>query len=561
MRKIIAALLLLFTSQVFSQDVTGNLITGTFNNTTTTNNCGGTSGGTQAAYLSTTGIVCWGYVQSTIAKTIAINQALSGSGVKVGGYNYSWDYYNSDYHSGTLSATIRLTGPSGQTLETYNYSMNDDTGSKWKTMSGTQDFTQQYGLANVGNLDVSFTGKDSRFWAGWYGPAIKSVNIGLKYTSAPIDPCVTDVLSSPSCPGYAQAYLTQQCSANPLYSIECPGYAIAYHDQQCAANPLYMSDCPGYQQAYYNQQCSINPLYDTGCPGYAKAYFNQQCTSNPLYDNLCPGYAQAYYNQQCTANPLYDTGCPGYQQAYFNQQCQANGLYSQQCPNYATAYAKQQVLQQQNISTTPTATTTVATPPVTNTVSNTGTVQLVADSNVNNAITPPATTSATSVSPASPVSVVNAQPVAQNTVQQAAQPPAPTPTQAAAQQEAKQEQGKTEQKVANTVEKKMDSGAKGDQQKMKEAVAKVQKEIAKESKDAKTIEAQVATQGLVVGSMNFVPGFDAYKNALIPDINALLMARQYEKPVVDNQRAQRRLSGANETRWQQMVDSQYQIGK
>ena len=62
-------------------------------------------------------------------------------------------------------------------------------------------------------------------------------------------------------------------------------------------------------------------------------------------------------------------------------------------------------------------------------------------------------------------------------------------------------------------------------------IVTVQKEIAKESKDAKTIEAQVATQGLVVGSMNFVPGFDAYKNALIPDINALLMARQYEKPV------------------------------
>jgi uncharacterized protein involved in cysteine biosynthesis len=96
---------------------------------------------------------------------------------------------------------------------------------------------------------------------------------------------------------------------------------------------------------------------------------------------------------------------------------------------------------------------------------------------------------------------------------------------------------------------------------MKDAVAKVQKEIAKEAQEAKTIEAQVATQGLVVGSMNFVPGFDAYKNALIPDTNALLMARQYQKPVVDNQRVQRRLSGANELRWQQMVDSQYQIGK
>jgi hypothetical protein len=219
------------------------------------------------------------------------------------------------------------------------------------------------------------------------------------------------------------------------------------------------------------------------------------------------------------------------------------------------------LLQQQNVSTTPTTTTNVSVLPTTNTVSNNGTVQLVADTNVNNAITPPATTSATSVSPASPVSVVNTQPVAQNTAQQAAQPPAPTATQAAAQQEQKQDQGRTEQKVANTVEKKMDSGVKGDQQKMKDAVAKVQKEIAKEAQDAKTIEAQVATQGLVLGSMNYVPGFDAYKNALIPDTNALLMARQYQKPVVDNQNVQRRLNGANEFRWQQIVDSQYQIGK
>jgi hypothetical protein len=184
----------------------------------------------------------------------------------------------------------------------------------------------------------------------------------------------------------------------------------------------------------------------------------------------------------------------------------------------------------------------------------------VSDTNVNNAITPPSTTSttsATSVSPASPVSVINTQPVTQTVTQQATTQSAPPPAQVAAQQEQKQEQTKTEQKVANTVEKKMEPGAKSD---MKAAVAKVQKEIAKESKEAKSMEAQVATQGLVVGSMNYVPGFDAYKNALIPDTNALLMAKQYEKPVVDNQRAQRRMSGASDSKWQQMVDSQYKIG-
>lgn len=395
------------------------------------------------------------------------------------------------------------------------------------------------------------------------GMSMSSVPSLIEYGSTG-NVCTSNPLASPSCPGYAEAYFNQQCSANPLYAVNCPGYAQAYFEQQCSINPLYNSGCPGYAQAYFDQQCSLNPLYNNQCPRYAVAYKSQQCNLNPLYATDCPGYADAYKTQQCNANPLYATDCPGYAQAYFAQQCEANGLYNQQCPNYSQAYAKKQLLDQQNVATTPNTNTTATVTATTNTVSTTGTVQLVADTNVNNAITPPATTSttsATSVSPASPVSVINSQPVAQNTVQQAAQPPAPTQTQVAAQQEQKQEQNKTEQKVANTVEKKMDSGAKGDRQKMRDAVAKVQKEIAKEAQQAKSIEAQVATQGLVVGSMNYVPGFDAYKNAIVPDVNALLMAKQYEKPVVDNQRAQRRLSGANESKWQQMVDSQYQIGK
>jgi hypothetical protein len=323
------------------------------------------------------------------------------------------------------------------------------------------------------------------------------------------------------------------CTSNPLADPACPGYAEAYFNQQCSANPLYAATCPGYQQAYYTQQCSINPLYDSGCPGYAGAYFSQQCTANPLYDSLCPGY----------------------QQAYFNQQCENDGLYSQQCPNYAAAYAKKILFEQQGIATT------VSTSG--GTVNNDTNHTTTSTTPTSGSTTQPETTSATSttsVSPAAVISVIRpAEPIA--TSQQQNQQPQSQPPQEQAQKQ--QEERKTENQVANKIEKSVGGGdgAKGDKQKMKDAVAKVQKEIAKESQEAKTIEAQVATQGLVVGSMNFVPGFDAYKNALIPDTNALLMARQYQKPVVDNQRVQRRLSGANELRWQQMVDSQYQIGK
>lgn len=118
--------------------------------------------------------------------------------------------------------------------------------------------------------------------------------------------CVSDPLSSPNCPGYAAAYKTQQCTINPLYDPSCPGYAEAYKTQQCSINQLYDPSCPGYAQAYFNQQCTINPLYNQSCPGYAQAYFNQQCTANPLYNAQCPGYGAAYAKQMALKSAQQD---------------------------------------------------------------------------------------------------------------------------------------------------------------------------------------------------------------------------------------------------------------
>ena len=83
------------------------------------------------------------------------------------------------------------------------------------------------------------------------------------------------------------------------------------------------------------------------------------------------------------------------------------------------------------------------------------------------------------------------------------------------------------------------------------------KELAKKAGEAATMEAQTATQGLVVGLMGYVPGFSAYQNAIVPDVLGAQVARQYHKPTVDNRSAQRQLSGSNELRWKEMVDSQY----
>lgn len=373
--------------------------------------------------------------------------------------------------------------------------------------------------------------------------------------------CSISPLYSTQCTGYAQAYHDQQCSLNALYMSDCTGYAAAYKSQQCAADPLYATDCPGYAVAYKNQQCSLNPLYATDCAGYAVAYHDAQCRANPLYMSDCTGYQQAYLTQQCNISQLYSTSCPGYQQAYFNQQCQLNGLYDRTCPNYATAYAAKNVLPTTSATTTttPVAVATVTTTETSTAASNPA-AAAISDPTVAAAVSAPSTTSATSVTSVTSV-VTTTAPVSTATnptaaATAAAVNPAPVSVSPATAQAQAVETKKTDNAVAS-VERK--SG--GNKENARAAATERAKELAKEAGNAKTMEAQTATQGMVVGLMGYVPGFSAYQNALVPDVNATQMARQYNKPNVDNRSAQRRLSGSSELRWQEMVDSQYKLGE
>jgi hypothetical protein len=69
---------------------------------------------------------------------------------------------------------------------------------------------------------------------------------------------------------------------------------IASNGNLCVTNPLSSPSCPNYVQAYQDQQCSLNALYSPSCAGYEQAYFNQQCSINALFNNQCQGYAEAY---------------------------------------------------------------------------------------------------------------------------------------------------------------------------------------------------------------------------------------------------------------------------
>jgi len=499
---------------------------------------GGFSGGNTPAFNAGTNTIIFGYITASATQTIAINQALAaaGTGLKIGGYSYAWSIENDPLSGqyGTLMGTVSLKDSAGSTLQSYNYNYNTYT-TGFENKSGTQWFPQDYSLSTVSDLVVSFSGKDARFWAGYYGPRVRSPSIKLEYT---VDLCASNPLSDPSCPGYQAAYTTQQCSINPLFDPSCPGYQTA----QCSINPLFSPACPGYQAAYTTQQCSINPLYDKSCSGYQSAYLNQQCSLNPLYDSSCPGYAAASLSQQC----------------------QADGLSSTQCPNYAEEYAKKNIL---GISTSSSTTTTSSSTSSPNTVSKTeasttvssdGKVETKVSKTGDSAVDSVIESKTTSASPSDTTASVKLTPSTggQNVVTQTNTQTQPAKT------ETKTTTSNNNQQATGTLraersESKSSSNEGKSNSEIKQAAQEKAREEIKKAERATTFETQVAVQVNVISSMNFVPGFSAYAQSNIPDILDRQLKKQYGKDVIDNRQAGRRLFGASDARHQEMVDGQY----
>ena len=407
-----------------------------------------------------------------------------------------------------------------------------------------------YEKINLGssNVSIGMIGDPSKnefvqhYWSPAGTPVTANSFTSWNVSGTGIDLCAVDPLSSTTCAGYQQAYLTQQCSANPLYNSVCPGYA----------------------EAYFTQQCSISSLYNPACPGYAQAYFTQQCSLDPLYNSECPGYAQAYFNKQCSLDTLYSKDCPGYAEAYFNKQCSLDALYDSRCEGYKTAYATKYLTSTSTTATSTSTTTTTATATnaaestVPTTVTSSAATVTVVSSTVDSVIKTPDTTSASSpTSLTGATSVIKPAPIAAGPMPSATTPTAtpataPAPAQSQRQTEQRQEQRKTDTAVAQ-VERRTE----GNRENAKKEANEQAKEVAREAAGAKTMEQQVATQGLLVGLIGYVPGFNAYQATIVPDILGATIARQYGKPPVDNRAIQRGLTGASDQRWQQMVDSQY----
>ena len=493
---------------------------------------GGLTGGPIPAYNPATDTVIFSYTRQQVAQQIAINEALRGSGLALLGYSYSWQISNYGYNSGTLSGVVDL--KKGNTvLEsfTHNYGAQSK---DFVWYSGLQPFSKTYPTAAVDSLSLTWTGQDATFWAGYWGPRVRTPSLGLVYGT---DLCYTNPLTDPSCSGYAAARQAQICTASPLSDPSCPGY-----------------------QAAKNALCSANPLNDPTCPGYAAALKTQVCTANPLSDPSCPGYEQAYLNAQCIKDSLYSTKCEGYQTAY---------AIKYLIPNIDSSAVNSSLSSTAAVKANDPANTVVSTSAPSTSVGSDGTVSTgiskTGNSIVDNVITPPLTTS---VSPAAPNSVVQNGP-----------PPAAAPNNPAgpAPQQAKQDdksagdrpQQNQQALTGPATQPPPSPGNSSPQPTVRQAIAerlteqrkmdemKQGRELAENIKSAVSLEQQRAAQGLIINAMSFNPAFDAYRQSILLDAAGYKSYAIYGNQRNIDNRGALRMFGSTDRLHSEMVEKQY----
>ena len=195
---------------------------------------GGTSGG-QCPNMQEGGQINYGYVQQTLTNTAAINLALQEAGVEVTGYRYQWNIKNADANMETennpnsvdpFEVTIKIYDENGNSVfeKTYDYSYWIDS---WTTFRGEETFQNPFDADALSEIQLSITGYDIGYWAGYYGPEFRDPEVNLKYRMKAVP--MEDPL--------AELLFQQQCDLDPLSDIMCPNYQTAMIEQINSSAP------------------------------------------------------------------------------------------------------------------------------------------------------------------------------------------------------------------------------------------------------------------------------------------------------------------------------------
>lgn len=230
MKKLLASLMLIVASVVGAQTIntldptqvynTGNIV----NNTTNPNTITSTW---QNVGVMNQGLPCWSpgdpgcgpqpyfnqgsfnfsYGVTDVYQIANIANALpnSGTGLRVNGYNFGFTAKNGNGWDGggldTLSAYVTFYGSDGKPVRYDYYDLNFKF--DWNTFNYSKTFDTPYASKDLSNVRYGFIGGDtSNYWAGPYGPEIYNINFSINYS---VDPCATNPLYSPTCPGYNDA--------------------------------------------------------------------------------------------------------------------------------------------------------------------------------------------------------------------------------------------------------------------------------------------------------------------------------------------------------------------
>ena len=380
------ALSLAFLSASYSnsQDIsiTGNLITNPgFNNgstgwTTTGNGTAGMfgAGGSDGYQFS--------WQAGTVSQSIAVNQALTGTGLIVNGLQYGWRYTNwcknkiggeqSCFDSqgivDQLTANVSLTNSAGTNV--YSQSFNYNTWLyAWQQENQNVTFATPYSLTGLNKLNISFSGVDSGGWAGYYGPVVTDVYAKLKYS---VDPCATNPAYSSTCADFGNVLNTNNLldstqggsSLNQAFAIntalQSAGVGATVHGFNYGFNWRVgqgFSGCTAWNQ---DGSCS----WTMNIPAYANATVSLTNSSNQTIhsksysftgDGTSGSFSDKYLLPSSMNQSLLGTGrivgsASGTNSSiegawatmiYTADPCIANPLFSSNCKGYAFAIAKQ----------------------------------------------------------------------------------------------------------------------------------------------------------------------------------------------------------------------------
>jgi hypothetical protein len=354
-------------------------------------NGGACSGGPQPLYDPSTNTINFSYGQGNVAQTFAINQALqnAGVGIQVQGYNYSWDIRNLNGDNrqtaaDTLTATVITTNGQGAVRRTDSWTYN--TKFDWTTFSGTVNYNVPGPVSEFGSLTVRFSGSDSGFWGGYFGPQVRDVSVKMVYG---VDLCAQNPSSSPTCPGYEnvvtsanllsgttgiQAYAINQAlsfagAGATIHGFDY-GYTYNVPGRDCKVWDIFGFCLTGYKYSDAGMATVITKSDDTTLYEESKTHnggdngVSGTYTKSLRFDYSLPiaslgGFAMApwtlgsasitnmysravYTTDPCLSDPLSSTSCSGYAEAYKTQQCSMNSLYDSSCPGYESAYLTQQ---------------------------------------------------------------------------------------------------------------------------------------------------------------------------------------------------------------------------